>query len=244
MDPLARLEAERGGQFKVRRESGEVFELPSPLDLSWEVVANLCLEDATTFRHLVPGGDGVALWKLDLLREQWLAWHGLPSAMETRRLLYYLRRYSAAIEADLMKLPGVEPLTRLWQTRQWRRLLNAIDHLPRNSFFAEAVAGDVEHAEMVLRAQSNLREEKKPTMPISAYSDEVAALAAVVDRLGQVVSVIIAANSPKGSPRHEIEPYPRPETAAATIRHKIMREKHERLADQMLARRRKRAPQD
>jgi len=90
-----------------------------------------------------------------------------------------------------------------------------------------------------MRAQESVRdlESKGPAMPFSAFSDEVAALADVSDKVQQVVLALIAANSSKGASVPKFEPYPRPVGAAGRIRHKVMLEKHELLADKMLARR-------
>lgn len=239
MDPLDRLEAERGGTFEARHD-GEVFELPSPLELSWQVVVTLLTKGAAAWHHLAPAD--VPVWKLDLLRERWSAHYGLTDESGTHRLMYYLQRYPDAVEADLMRVPGLPSLAEMWRTRQWRRLLIAIDHLPTNSYFAHEVASDAEHAEMILRAQGDRPGEQ--VVPFSTFSPEVAVLADVVDAVRQVGLILIAANSKPGSQTPQFEPYPRPKPAAAKIRLKIKAEAHEALANRMLARRHKAASKD
>lgn len=111
----------------------------------------------------------------------------------------------------------------VWRdTMSPRTLLNLIDHLPRTSAFQQALAQDDELAqqEALASPESSTRD-----IPLSEFSPEVEALAAVVDRLGEVTATLVAVNGGKPSPPR---PYPRPVTAWDRARAKA---RHEALND-------------
>lgn len=85
----------------------------------------------------------------------------------------------------------------------------------------EAQADDDELAEVVLET---VTEQPEPRRRLSEWSPEVEALAAVVDRLSEVVGVLVVANGGK-NPR--IKPFLRPVVAADRIRSRKAREQHE-----------------
>lgn len=114
----------------------------------------------------------------------------------------------------------------LWQGRRWRLLLSLITQLPRNSFFVEAVSQDEEVA-----AQMTELPQEPSGVRMSTWSPEMELLAAVFDRLGSVVAAVVA--SAGGRPP-DIQPFPRPETAAQRARIKSRQEGHERLVKRLL----------
>lgn len=237
MHPLDRIEDERGGEFAFVHQ-GEEHELPSPLDLRWDVLASV-LADERAFAALSDVLMTIPADMVRILRERWAVHHGLPDEANTHRLIYYMRRYPDAIEGDLMRLPGCPPLTELWQSRQWRRLLNAIDSLPRTSQMAAAVAGDEEHARMIAEAQERRsRADDKPyAPPLTQWSPEAEGLADVFDMLQNLLIVTIMANSGKGAQKPAFKPHPRPLLASATIRHQVRQRRHDELARRLLRRR-------
>lgn len=89
-----------------------------------------------------------------------------------------------------------------------RTLLNLIDHLPRNSHFAEATAQDDELAEGLLDRPEGGR---PAAPPMTEFSPEAEVLAAVVDRLGELIRTYAAANGGNPPP---LKLWPRPVTAA------------------------------
>lgn len=123
-------------------------------------------------------------------------------------------------------------LAREWRSRRWRRLLNFIDGLPRHSAFIEALADDEEYAAMVVEAGWP---ERSPHPRLSEYTPEREALDAVVDRLGEVVSAVIAA---AGVRPPKIKPQPRPRTAVDRLRARKRRLDHESLVAKLLPHRR------
>ena len=92
-----------------------------------------------------------------------------------------------------------------------RTLLNLIDHLPRNSHYAEAMAQDEEVAEGLVDVPAG----GPGSPPLTEFTPEVEAIVAVVDRLGDVVNTLIAANGGKPKP---VRPWPRPVTALDRVR--------------------------
>jgi hypothetical protein len=129
----------------------------------------------------------------------------------SQRLAGLLERYGGAIEADLA-FRGVD-LAQLWRQRRWRFLLNLIEHLPRTSAFAEAVAEDDELADETVK---HLNPDSRRTMPVSEYGPAVELLAAIYDRLGQQITATVAAAGAKRPPKPK--PFPRPVTAIERAR--------------------------
>lgn len=93
----------------------------------------------------------------------------------------------------------------LWRRRQWRLLANLIEHLPRNSHFAEAVLADEEYAEALLKQGLPESSER-----VSEWSPEREALAQIVDALHVLTQVSVAAAGGRPSLVH---PTSRPKTA-------------------------------
>lgn len=123
----------------------------------------------------------------------------------SRRLASLLARYGEAIEADLA-FRGID-LAQLWRGRRWRLLLNLIEHLPRGSAFAEAVAEDDDLAD-----RNAVRPTRRRSPPVSEFTPDVELLAAVHDRIGNLITVVAATSGSKKPPKPK--PWPRPVTAA------------------------------
>ena len=133
-----------------------------------------------------------------------------------------LSRYGDEIEVDL-RWRGVDMLD-LWRgTLSPRTLLNLIDHLPRTSHFQEAMAQDDE----IVDGLVDLPDGQPSPPPLTEFSPEVELLAAVVDRLGDLGSTIIASNG--GKPRNS-RPWPRPVTAMDRHRARLRRRAPDELA--------------
>jgi hypothetical protein len=67
-------------------------------------------------------------------------------------------------------------------------------------------------------------EEAKPRPPrLTEFSAEVAAIAAAVDRLGELIGALVAVNG--GTPP-KLQPYPRPVTAIERVRRRQRMEAH------------------
>lgn len=153
-----------------------------------------------------------------------------------RRLAYLLGRYFPQIEADFAHYyPGTEPIE-LWQRRSWRRLLNLIDHLPRNSHYGQAVADDEEHAKMILAAQREAEKQgKKPppyAPPLTSWSPERETLTEILDAIRGLA--VVTANV-QGNHLPMPKPSPRPRTAFDRVQHRMRMEQHESLVARVKA---------
>lgn len=148
------------------------------------------------------------------------------------RLAYYLDKYASELEVDFAsKYPGIDPGV-LWRSRQWRKLLNLIDHLPRNSFFTAAVANDDEHVEQIIAARERAGSEQGESGPsLSEYDGVLERLDALVDATNQNTAATIAAAGAK-APR--IPPQKRPETAFERVAHRRKSAKHQQTVSRML----------
>lgn len=104
----------------------------------------------------------------------------------------------------------------LYEQGRWAFALTLIDHLPRTSSFAAAVAQDDE-----LAAQVGDLPKGSDTPPLTEWTPEVQALAMVVDRLAEVANAVVASAGQRTS---RVRPYPRPVTAFDRARTKRIRE--------------------
>ena len=113
----------------------------------------------------------------------------------------------------------------MWRDREWRKTRNLIDHLPSWSFYNEARANDEEIAAFLADKEAPERQEK-----ISDWSPEVGLLAAIYDRLGQVMDVLVRVN---GGEKLKLEPLPRPVSAIQRARELNKRERWKSFAYHM-----------
>jgi len=104
----------------------------------------------------------------------------------------------------------------LYEQGRWAFALTLIDHLPRTSAFAAAVAQDDE-----LAAEVGDLPKASHIPPLTEWTPEVEALAAVVDRLAEVANAVVAGAGGKPS---RVRPWPRPVTAFDRARAKRIRE--------------------
>lgn len=118
-----------------------------------------------------------------------------------------------------------------WRSRRWRRLLNIIDHLPRDSAYFEALTEDVDLAERIAS-----RPEPKSSAPkrrMTDWSPTVELLSAVVDRLAELTQAVASLGGAK--PR-KLPCAPRPVTAMERVRNRKRYEKHRALTERVLRR--------
>lgn len=109
----------------------------------------------------------------------------------------------------------------------WRKLLSLLDHLPASSAYVEAMADDEERAEWL----ASLPEDSTARAPrLSQWTPEVDLLAAILDRLGDVVRVTVASSGGKPG---ETPRYPRPATAIDRARRTARYRRHLDLVEEV-----------
>jgi hypothetical protein len=140
-----------------------------------------------------------------------------------------IARYGQAIERDLLHRYHLDLATE-WRSRRWRRLLNLIDHLPRNSAYFQALSNDDLFAAQMLDQEDTAKAGAKRAM--SEWSVEVELLSSLLDRVGELISVTLAAAGAKKPPK--VTPAPRPATAVERVRNRRRWEKHQWLTARML----------
>lgn len=100
-----------------------------------------------------------------------------------------------------------------------------IEGLPSNSHYIAALADDEELA-------ASMDEDPAPRPPrLTEWSPEVAAIAASLDRLGEVLCALIAGN---GQTPPKISPYPRPVTASQRLKQRRRMQKHQALVARVI----------
>lgn len=124
-----------------------------------------------------------------------------------------------------------------WRSRRWRRLLNIIDRLPRDSAYVEALSDDEQLAEQMIRQPDP---PKAPRRRMADWSPTVELLTAILDRLGEVTMTIAALGGakPRKFPRA-----PHPVTAFERIRNRKREAKHRSVVARLLPGKNKKTPQ-
>jgi hypothetical protein len=117
----------------------------------------------------------------------------------------------------------------MWRGRRWRKLLNLIDRLPRNSAYTEAVFLDDNVAAAILRADDG--KEKTARRRMSEWSAEAELLSTVADRIAELIQ---ATYSSRGVKPPVFTPSPRPETALERARYHDRVRRHRELVARVL----------
>jgi hypothetical protein len=110
----------------------------------------------------------------------------------------------------------------LWGRRRWRYLLNLIDHLPRQSFFVEALMGDDEVAAGVEDADVPAAVGER----LSEWGPEREGLAQLLDAVRALHYTVRAALGANDQPP---TPVGRPQTAAQRRQRSVAWRQHQEL---------------
>lgn len=116
-----------------------------------------------------------------------------------------------------------------WRSRRWRKLLNLIDRLPRNSQFVEAQANDEDAARALFAVVGDALPE--PTERWSEWSPEREALARLEDRLQDLTRAVVASG---GSKPGQFRPARRPTSAMQGLREARRVDQHRTLVARVL----------
>jgi hypothetical protein len=116
-----------------------------------------------------------------------------------------------------------------WRSRRWRRLLNIIDRLPRDSAYIDALSQDDEFAAAYARDDDD--SSAKPVRRMAEWSPSVEILTLILDRLGEVVQAVAALGGVK--PR-KLPRAPRPVTASERLASRRRHEGHKALVSRVL----------
>lgn len=221
----------RGPVPFVVQAGGRRFRLRSAEELAWRELFVAAYHPPTLLRATY-GEDwpaGLARlpgWKTQRLCHGYRQHYGIPhDPAQTQRLVMLVQTYGAAIEYDLA-VRGADLVVE-WQARRWRKLLNLIDRLPRDSAYVEAIADDDAMADQLV-----LQEPDKASPPrLSDWSPEVEALYAVLDRVTELIHLTAAVH---GSKPGTVQPAPRPVTALDRARVRLRDRRHKSLVARVL----------
>jgi hypothetical protein len=112
-----------------------------------------------------------------------------------------------------------------------------IDHLPRNTYYWQAVSTDEEHAEMLIRARQG-QGAVDASPPLSTWSPEVGVLADLVDAVNALRHAFVAVNSKPGA-NPKFEPYARPRSVMEKVQAKDRARRHTELVGRVLPHKRR-----
>lgn len=228
------LEAARRGRKLAYWSAGEVYDAPDPREMDPELIMR------TLAAERLPGSpDTLPVWKHRVLVGRWAAHYALPPLAHCQRLGYLVDTFGDELEVDLQVVAGVD-LVELWQSRDWTKLLNLIDRLPRATWYNEAQANDEAHAARVAEHLANLPADEKashPRPPLHVWDQQSAMMADMINSIRSVNYTLQAVNSDKGKAKPP-EPYPVPETALDRMqkvaKNRVRKRKHDALAARML----------
>lgn len=211
--------------------AGEVVTLAPATDLSWRQV-QAAATDILFFGSIVwPAEVRIPMSRLDKVQRAWVAHNALPEAQQVHRLAYMMEKYSKGIEYDLRAKLNVSA-RELWQDREWRILLDYIDHLPTDTHLHRLLSQDDEYMEQALKAKSS-PDAGRPSM--ADWSQTNSMLAVLIDAVNRNTAVTQAVAGGKG-PKPQVHPYPRPATAAERIQYKMQKARHQEMVSTLLPR--------
>lgn len=120
-----------------------------------------------------------------------------------------------------------------WRTRRWRRLLNIIDQLPRESRYFEARVNDDESVAMALEAEATgvSRGTTEPVRRMADWSAEVELLTIAVNRLGEIAQAVAMLGGAKPG---RLPLAPIPTTAFERVRRRKLTKQHKSLVARLL----------
>jgi hypothetical protein len=218
------LERERRDRPFVVRAGGRVLRFRPATDIGASTLLQVASDWRLFLGFCVVNRDDLAVvdfswWKAEHLLRLYRRHCGLNVKPEDDRHLFGLleqEEYREAIEADLPRCyPGAD-LGELWRSRQWRKLLNFIERLGRNTFFSEVMSKDEELAKRVLNRKKKIGEEEPPPeRRMAEFSADTELLTIVADRLGELIAVTAASRGGRMRPPKAL---PRPKTALQKMR--------------------------
>lgn len=223
---LTHLDAQRGGPMNVR-VAGRVVTLKPATEIPWRVLVIMMTKPAY-FLGIVWSDEEARLpvGKIGRIMEAWRIHNGLPPTEQLRRLIYMCERYGDGIEYDLQAHLGLS-FGELWRDRKWREILNYIDHLPTNSQMNHLLTNDEEYLEEVMSHEKpGDSGGYRPSM--SDWSLTNSLLATLIDAVNRNSVVTQAVAGGKG-PKPTVTPFPRPLTAADTVRYRLDKKRHEEM---------------
>lgn len=182
--------------------------------------------------------------QIPALQAFWRDQQGLVDGDDLGRLTWILGTFREEVEVDLLQRVGVR-LRDLWQQREWRLLLNLIDHLPRATWTWSRMANHPEYAERVAAviAKKRIEAEDDPSPSLLDWTPEAGLLAGVIDAINALRHTLMQVNTERGKQTPKIPPYPRPRTLVDSMvdtKERALRwAAHDRLANRVLPHRQK-----
>lgn len=217
---------ESGGDLIYTYGGGE-HRIPAAVSVHHEVLLEV-LTSNIEFAAFAQAPSQMRLDQVATLRESYCIKSGLPVPPEdTLRLFQVLETAAEELELDLQRIYGYD-LVSLFRERRWRRLLGAIDRIPRASLFYQRLLNDKEYARKLLEAQKS-KPKQKGTL-VSETTAEVEELQEVNRRVGMLLEMFASANGGK----YRAEPRPGMITVLQEVDYRERERSHHQLAARVL----------
>jgi hypothetical protein len=228
---LDALDSETGGPMRVRHGK-HIVTLAPATEMSWRVVMTVAVDPYQFGQRVWPITHRLTFRSLKRVQAAWRKHNGLPGPDQCSRLAYMVDRYFKGIEYDLRNHLHLS-LGEIWRARRWRELLVYIDTLPTNSHMHRLLTSDEEYMERILTSKDAQRDDERSGRPSMAdWSLTNSLLAQLIDAVRQNTQITMAAAGSKQS--LNLQPAPRPWTAADKVNHRIEQRKHEEMVSMLI----------
>lgn len=221
-------ERARGGPFTIRK-GGQAYTLVDATTIPFERLVVILRIGA------LGGLPAMTLAEREEVYRRWLAHYDLLDWQSANRLLYLVDRYYDDLETDLRIYSQVD-LGEAWRSRRWRFLLAAIDRLPGNSYYAEAVSKDEEHAKLLAEMKVNGDAPSGPASPpVRIWTPEYQLMTKMYDQMRSMEHTMFVLKVGANKAGKPPAPSPTPiSTVAKRAEHEMRKARHDALAKRLL----------
>lgn len=219
---------EAGGTFRYRH-GGRVHKIPAAVGVHHEMLREI-LDSDVTFGEWAGVPADLPLPLVGALRDAYCVHQGLPvDPGQTSYLLAVLTGFGDEVEIDL-RARNID-LREDFQARRWRRLVNAINHLPYATHLREKMLNDPEMARQIVESQAKAKGAAVSGIPVSEFTQSVAVLRDLITTTRGLQATLVAVN---GGNKRPVEPYDGPITLLKAAETQRREDDHKALVARVL----------
>jgi|SRR5690606_24656588 len=223
---------EAGGDF-VYIDGGREYTIPAAVDVHFETLVEVLRSDLAFWKWSELRAD-LPLGVVSEVRDAYCIHQGLPlDPADVEQMFAMLGRYGSELEIDLRDR-GIDLISD-FRERRWRRIINAIDHLPYASHFRERMLNDPEMVEMIMKRQMEQekdgKKKSKSGIPVSEYTRVVGIGRDLIQEIRSLRAVVLAVAGGGSKPP---EPYEGPITLLKEAEFNVRQAQHDSLVARVL----------